>query len=455
MPHRIRKIALSLICLILPTSLARADDTFSFVPDLPESAADPSYDTVFPPLPFTLEVKGQLFASRHRQPPASGSETNGGSRLSARLYGTATLSDSTSFLLNSRLYTEADENSAYSFSSNTRIIVQEAAIQHRVTDESGLTIGRVNVRNGIANGFNPTDWFRKNSLVRTDSLDVKDRREDRLGIIAVQGMVSDGYGLWQAGYRPRIPTAENSILSDRTIVGQGLDRTNERTALYLKYTPSHWNNLVLTPSFYYADDNAGLGMESSITAHDTLVLYGEWFAQRRKDLVAQARNEAAMLAPFFPDRKARLYHQLAVGTSWSMPENIAGQNDITFSLEYHFNEAGLNTKDHDRWKRLHHTNGSAASLIARYAADAQEPLARHQIFARMAWNDVVRSADLSLIAALAPVDGSGFSQATLHIPLTERMRIDVQGYHFFGARDSIYGSGATERGLNLSLVYNL
>ncbi len=455
MPYRVHSFALALSTLLFVVLPARADDTFSSVPDLPESTADQSQDKAGTSLPFTLELKGQIFATRHRQPPASGSETNGGSRLSARMHGNAALSDSSTLLLNSRLYTEADDNSAYSFSSNTRLIVQEAAFQHLFTSESGLTVGRVNVRNGVASGFNPTDWFRKNSLVRTDSLDVKDRREDRLGIVAVQGMISDESGLWQAGYRPRIPTAENSILSDRDIIGQGLDRTNDRTAFYLKYTPSHWDNLALTPSLYYEENNAGLGMESSITAHDTLVLYGEWFVQRRMDLAAQALDESAAFTPLFADRKTRLYNQLAVGASWSMPENIAGQNDITLSLEYHFNEAGLDAKEHDRWKRLSHENDKAAGLIAKYAADAQEPLARHQIFTRLAWNDIVGSADLSLIAALAPVDGSGFSQATLQIPLTENAHIDVQGYHFFGSRDSIYGSGTTERGINLSLVYNL
>src|SRR6201999_1263826 len=49
-----------------------------------------------------------------------------------------------------------------------------------------LEAGRINVRNGAALGFNPTDFFKMRSLVGQASLDPSVLRQNRLGTLMVR-----------------------------------------------------------------------------------------------------------------------------------------------------------------------------------------------------------------------------------------------------------------------------
>jgi hypothetical protein len=64
-----------------------------------------------------------------------------------------------------------------------------------------LEVGRINVRNGVALGFNPTDFFKTGSLVDQASLDPTVVRLNRLGTVMTRFQASGGHSsldrLWE------------------------------------------------------------------------------------------------------------------------------------------------------------------------------------------------------------------------------------------------------------------
>ena len=82
--------------------------------------------------------------------------------------------------------------------------LREAYVSWEPLTRTYIEAGRINLRNGIALGFNPTDFFKTRSLVSQASLDPSARRNNRLGAFMVQGQ-----SLWDNA-RPLSPWHRNS-----------------------------------------------------------------------------------------------------------------------------------------------------------------------------------------------------------------------------------------------------
>ena len=67
-----------------------------------------------------------------------------------------------------------------------------------------LDAGRINVRQGVAFGYNPTDFFRFGALRTIDSLDPNSLRDDRQGAVMARGETLWSSGALTALYSPRL-----------------------------------------------------------------------------------------------------------------------------------------------------------------------------------------------------------------------------------------------------------
>lgn len=430
-------LSASLCCLMV-----QANDE---VPSLPASALESVAGSPARSLgPFSLEFKGQGMSDWPQHDPA---KTSG--RIAARLYGQGDLSGSFGIELNTRLRTQISSREHYQAERNIRLDVQSLAFSYNSDPAWRWLAGRTNIRNGVASGFNPTDWFKDNSLVIVESLDIADRREDRLGVVALTGIWLNTDSVLSFGYRPNLHAKPDTLGSNADIAGLGLDRTNNRDAFFVKYAPApaSWNNLSLTLSSLYQNDQPSLGAELSLAVRDNLIVYGEWFSQRRQSLA----DEAVLSNP----GEMRLYNQLATGLTWSIPDSMVANQDISLSVEYHVNEAGLKQAQLGLWRESISRGDHQARSVGLLAGVKQEPLAQQQLFGRLAWNDFWADNDVSLITTVTPMDGSGFSQLTFSVPVTPALRFDLQGYHYFGNADTIYGSTGRKDGVMLSLVYTI
>lgn len=422
--------------------MAQAGDDVPFLPVSAQESVEPLATHALGP--FSLELKGQGMSDwqQHDHAVTSG-------RVAARLYGQGDISGPFGIELNTRLRTQVNSRENYQAEKNIRLDVQSLAFSYTPSPAWHWLGGRTNIRNGVASGFNPTDWFKDNSQVIFESLDTADRREDRLGSVALVGVWLNADSLLSFGYRPNLHSKPDTLASNADVAGLGLDRTNNQDAIFIKYSPSpaSWNNLSLTVSSLYQNDQPSLGSELSLALLDNLVLYSEWFGQRRQNLTDEATRSG--------HGDMRLYNQLASGFTWSVPESMAANEDISLSVEYHFNEAGIKQSQLSSWRQAIAQGDKQARSSAHLAGVRQEPLAEQQLFGRMSWNDFWDDRDLSLITTVTPMDGSGFSQLTISAPVIPALRLELQGYHYFGSSDTLYGSTGRKDGFMLSLVYTI
>ncbi len=63
---------------------------------------------------------------------------------------------------------------------------REAYIEWRLADQTYLALGRINLKSGIALGYNPTDYFKTRTVSEPLSADPTVLREDRLGTVMLR-----------------------------------------------------------------------------------------------------------------------------------------------------------------------------------------------------------------------------------------------------------------------------
>ena len=379
-------------------------------------------------------------------------------RASAHWMGRYRINDALSMRYNLRVRASKAEGVPFAPDDNIRLDVQELALSWQATPKLSFDIGRINLRNGVAHGFNPTDWFKADSLVYSDSLDPADRRDERLGTLLVMGSTEVGQTLLRFGYRPEINASEDSVLAHRDVIGLGLTRTNPSEAWFLRVTPPTGDNIALTGSLLVEDGDPGVGFEISGTLGNHLVLYAEGMVQKRYSLAAEALGDAGLGSAAWrnavgADDDKEWLSQLAVGGSWALPESIVGARDMVLVLEYHYNQAGLSSDQNDALRAALGADRGAAGAVRAFAANQQEPLARSQLFTRFAWNDFWKEADFSAIGFYALEDDSGLVQLSAEFPLNDNSEVSLRASRSFGNETTIYGANPSRSTVQVAYSY--
>lgn len=446
----IRLLALATLFILAMVAMfenALAQD-FELPPDIPAEDTVASNSDLLPSSMlfdgFTLSTEGRLLRLEDND-----GDANWLGRLSVGLFGRKPLSETLSLLANIYARGTVRDDDAFKISDDVRIETRELALSWVVQPSFVVEAGRVNIRAGVASGFNPTDRFRIDSLVVDDSLDVTDRREDRLGVLVADAAYQLEDGLLQLGFRPAIKAGDDTIWADADVIGLSLDRTNPDNLLFAKFSPETSGNLFLTGSLYLERRESGVGLEASAAASDSVVVYSEAFIQRRRNLSSAGSSagvDDANLDDVGFDDGRSIQTQTATGVSWSLPSWLVGQENITLALEHHYNQAGLSG---DGLDALDGTPPGFAGPIFAEAARLQEPLARHSFFTRFSWTDMVDDVDLSAIAFVEPYDGSGQAQLSIDIALNERSTLGMRAQTSWGAEDSAFGSNPISSSLQV------
>ena len=95
-------------------------------------------------------------------------------------------------------------DSGFPTHKNPRNDFREGYLTWEPVTRAWLEAGRINVRNGVALGFNPTDFFKTNTLIDTASLDPSVIREDRLGVLMVRGQAIWDGGSASLAFAPKV-----------------------------------------------------------------------------------------------------------------------------------------------------------------------------------------------------------------------------------------------------------
>lgn len=207
---------------------------------------------------------------------------------------------------------------------------KEAYLSWQPVPQQIFDVGRVNVRHGIATGYNPTDFFRGGAVRSVVSADPASLRENRLGTVLVRGQWLWNGGSVAALYSPRIEDTPNPHA-----YSADWGSTNNRNRWLLTGSARVSENFDPQWLIYGEEHEAPqFGLNLTTLLNDATVVYLEWSGGRAESLFARATAQNG-------DDAFR--QRTATGLSYTMP------NKLSVTLEYQHNSAAL---DHAAWQNL-------------------------------------------------------------------------------------------------------
>jgi hypothetical protein len=360
------------------------------------------------------------------------------------------LSDSWRLNYSGRLNVRTSNGIPFPSHENVRNDLRELFVEWQPNETTWLELGRVNIRDGVALGFNPTDFFRSRTVIEPLTADPSVLREDRLGTLMLTGQTLWRYGSVTVAYAPRVttPTAIYGVGNELSF-DPGLDRTNAEDRVLVKTSLNLSDRFNPELLYYHAGNRTQFGANLTTPVNGNTVAYLEWAGGTRSDLIADAFRYGRMTGTLpaaattlLPnDAGARFMNDLSLGMSYTT------ESRLTINLEYHFHEAGFSSRDWSNWFSASAARGfipgvNAALWYPRsYAQDQQEPMSRHSAFLRLDWQDAfVRDLELTALATVNLQDASGFVQATAEYHLSRAWTIAGQLSGTYGGQHSEYGS---------------
>jgi hypothetical protein len=310
-----------------------------------------------------------------------------------------------------------------------------------------LEAGRINVRNGVALGFSPTDFFKPRTLVGQASLDPSVIRQNRLGTMMMRGQTIWTRGSASIAFAPKLYPSSSIVSSDPLGIDPRFDATN---AAYRLLCTLNLDIADLAPQAlaYFELHRSKIGLSLSRQLGDAIVAYAEWTGGRETNLITrgvaygQATGTLPLGAPIIPptDTSDAFRNDVASGVSWTIASKV------TLNLEYHFHQAGFTRRDWRNWFDIGSARGASAAVsgelwtIRGYANDQQEPVPMHQMFVRAAWPKAwVDELELTAFAFVDLLDGSTLAQLSASYYLSDAWTVGAYGsLNLGGAR--------TERG---------
>ena len=306
--------------------------------------------------------------------------------------------------------------------------LREAYLSWAPSDHQVIDLGRVNVRNGAAMGFNPTDWFKENALRSVVTPDPAVLRENRQGTVVLQGQQLWGSGALTATFSPELAREPDP---DAFALDAGATNPSNRWLLAGSYKFSDAVNPQLL-LYGGADTSTQLGLNVSALAGDAVVVFGEFSAGKGRSVVAQALGLA--------EAKSQ-QQRAAVGLTYTTGFNLS------FTAEAQYNSAA---PDRSQWDAL----DPVARLGVLTTADALQDLpVRRAWFFHATWKDLfLRRLDLSAFVRLDSETDSRdqWLEARYH---WDHADLSLQWQGFSGDTGSVFGSIPRRRAVEMALRY--
>lgn len=279
-------------------------------------------------------------------------------------------------------------------------------------------LGRLNLRYGVATGYNPTDYLRAGAVRSVVSVLPASLRENRLGTVMLRGQQLWSAGSLSALYAPKLADRPND-----SPFSPDFGATNDQDRWLLALSQKLGDDF--NPQFLLYDDERGspqLGVDVTTLLNDASVAYLEWSGGRSRSLLAQA------LA--LPDDTA-FRSRAAGGVTYT------AATKVTVTLEYDYNGAGL---DEAAWNRLRAGPPAAYLQYRNFVQALQDPPTQRNVFFFARWEDaLLLHLDLSALARLDVADRSrlSFLEARYH---WEHVDLALQWQHNGGAATSEFGA---------------
>ncbi len=191
--------------------------------------------------------------------------------------------------------------------SEARLALREAYASWGWAPGRYLDIGRVQWRNGVASGFNPSDFLKRGAVLDLGTQNPQALRENRLGTVMLRQQWLGDWGSVQGAWIPKLSSKAGPRAAPRS---PAWERTNGADAALLRWapgTPEAWSAEAL--AYARAGEPVRWGANATALLSDSLVAYGEWAGGR-----AFPRAPVAGGAP-----APRRDQELAAGATWTSP----------------------------------------------------------------------------------------------------------------------------------------
>jgi hypothetical protein len=273
-------------------------------------------------------------------------------------------------------------------STSTVNTLREAYVSWQASNTWIFDLGRINSRNGVALGYNPTDYFRTGALRSVGSVDPASLKRNRQGSGMLRAQTLWDNGSLMALFSPKLSSQRSDAPFD---VNLGATNHVNRWLVSLSTRISDGFN----PQWLiFGEDQKDpqMGMNLTGLVNDATVAYAEWSGGRSRSLAAQASG-------ILNDEVFR--SRVAAGLTYT------ASNRASFTLEYQYNGAGLPA---DKWDALRKGSPQAYSRYRIYVQDIQDLVTKKSLFLYSTWPDaLMHQLDLSAMIRFNLVDNSRMS----------------------------------------------
>ena len=294
-----------------------------------------------------------------------------------------------------------------------------------------LDLGRINVRQGVGYGYNPTDFFRADAIRAIESIDPDSLRQNRLGTVMLRSEQ-----LWDSGaltevYAPKLAEHASAAPFDPDV---GATNAQNRWLISLSQRLiGSWS-----PQWLLEGTDSGapqLGWNTTAALGDATVAYLELASGESPSLWRQALG---------------LPGEDSVHTRAAMGFTYSAANKLTVTLEYEYDGAALSAS---AWSAARHANLAAYGRYREFVAAQQELPTQHSAFGYLTWQDAfIRHLDLAAFLRLDLVDHSSLPYAEARYHWTH-LDAAVRWQRYSGDASSDYGAAPTRQSAQLLLDY--
>jgi hypothetical protein len=195
----------------------------------------------------------------------------------------------TRLVFSDRLNVRAESDLSFPDRESIANDFRETYLEWRLADQTYLAFGRINLKSGIAIGYNPTDYFRTRTVTEPLTADPTVLREDRLGTVMARLQ-----RIWRGGsitvaFAPRLrrqsPIYSNTELPN---VDPLLGQTNSDDRFLVKGSADVAPDFSPEVLLYHDSHYTQAGLNLSMTLGQSVVAYLDESAAKRRDLVAEA-----------------------------------------------------------------------------------------------------------------------------------------------------------------------
>jgi hypothetical protein len=348
-------------------------------------------------------------------------------RLSAELAADERLGPDLRFVFGDRL--DLDWAGSWRESEQTNTLKQ-AFLSWQPAASLLLDAGRINARQGVAYGYNPTDFLRADAVRIVDSLDPNSLRDDRLGTVMVRAEDLWTSGAFTALVAPRLATSPSFAP-----FSPDWGATNGAGRWMLSLSRALGTHLTPQWLLFGTQGTVQAGLDVTSLIGSSVVAYLEASGGRIPSLWHQALG-----LPEHGDWRGRTAAGFTVATT----------SKLSVTLEYEYDGAALGS---GAWNVARTGSLESYGRYRNFVLAQQELPTRQAVFVYATWQDLIlRHLDATALMRVDLLDHS-------RLPWTElryhwaHVDAALRWQNYSGAATSDFGASPTGRTWQLVLDY--